>query len=188
LANRYLLVLQQMITDWNLGFVQFMGRLSRHIAENVAAATQRGSESERLLDILHSVKLLQNVEKRVIQDFGKSARLERRFEGDRVSGSVMENCLVFVVSGKLARNVDTGDGWYNPLDILKEGDWVNETIFLVDRKSHCSAEVLTEEAEILLCPIGGMRNLMSAYPEFMRSVLQHLARQLEKYQRLWMQA
>ncbi len=190
LANRYLLALQQMITDWNLDLDAFMGRLSHRIweAEKEDSALQRKSESERMVELLDEVEVLQNVDRHLIQHFAKNGRLERKFEGDRISGSVMENCLIFVAFGKVARNVDTGDGWYNTLDILKAGAWVNDTVFLTDRKTQCSAEVLTEEAEILVCPMGGVRDFVSKYPEFVRGIIKHLTRQLEKYQRLWMQA
>ena len=81
-----------------------------------------------------------------------------------------------------------GNGWYNALDILKDGAWVNETVLSSKRESNISAEVLTEEAEILMIPVPTMRDFLKGAPDFRECILQHILRQMEKYQRLWMQA
>lgn len=190
LANRYLFVLQQMLTDWNLPMDSFMERLEKRLDMDKEAEAERHKEDRaaRVQDVLSRLRLLQGTGSGFIQEFMGKSHLETRFEGDRISGAIMEENLIFIVAGKLARNIDTGDGWYNTLDILKEGDWANETIMLSDKKSHFSVEVLTEEAEILLYPLSKMNDLMVKYPQIGKNMVQHLARQMEKYQRLWVQS
>ncbi|MBQ1335821.1 MAG: Crp/Fnr family transcriptional regulator, partial [Selenomonadaceae bacterium] len=139
-------------------------------------------------DVLSRLRLLQGIGSGFIQEFMGKSHLETRFEGDRISGAIMEENLILIVAGKLARSIEAGDGWYNTLDILKEGDWANETILLPDKKAHFSVEVLTEEAEILLYPLSKMNDLMVKYPQIGKNMVQHLARQMEKYQRLWVQS
>ena len=190
LANRYLFVLQQMLTDWNLPMDSFMERLEKRLDMDKEAEAERHKEDRaaRVQDVLSRLRLLQGTGSGFLQEFMGKSHLETRFEGDRISGAIMEENLILIVAGKLARNIDTGDGWYNTLDILKEGDWANETIMLSDKKSHFSVEVLTEEAEILLYPLSEMNDLMVKYPQIGKNMVQHLARQMEKYQRLWVQS
>ena len=96
--------------------------------------------------------------------------------------------MIFVIKGKLARSIETGDGWYNTLDILKENSWVNETMLLPQRRCHMSAEVLTEQAVVLYVPLNTVQKLIIKSPHLAHNIIQHSLRQLEKYQRLWIQA
>ncbi len=190
LANRYLFVLQQMLTDWNLPMDSFMERLEKRLDMDKEAEAERHKEDRaaRVQDVLSRLRLLQGTGSGFLQEFMGKSHLETMFEGDRISGAIMEENLIFIVAGKLARSIEAGDGWYNTLDILKEGDWANETIMLSDKKSHFSVEVLTEEAEVLLYPLSKMNDLMVKYPQLGKNMVQHLARQMEKYQRLWVQS
>ena len=84
--------------------------------------------------------------------------------------------------------MENSEGWYNALDIKKENCWLNELIFLDEKKARVSVEVLTEQAKFLLIPLSSVQAVMSRHPGFAMSMLKYTARQLEKYQRLWVQS
>ena len=115
--------------------------------------------------------------------------METYFEGDRISGAEIEQNLIFVVEGKLVRSIETNDGWYKTLDIIKKNDWVNETVLLEKRRNKMSLEVLTEKAVLMIVPFEDRRYfLRGEFPDVEYKILQHSLSQMEKYQRLWVQS
>jgi hypothetical protein len=74
------------------------------------------------------------------------------------------------------------------LDIQKEGGWLNETVLLPDRKGDMALEVLTERAVILTVPLDKAHIIMDKTPLMPKCVIQYVIRQMEKYQRLWIQS
>ena len=188
LTERYLLILQQMITDWNLPVKSFVERFRQRIAQAKDGRACPPEDASVIQDVLSKLKLPQQMEEGIIQVLRKNAKLEIKFEGDRISGEDIQTKFLFVAKGKVARNIDLGDGWYNTMDILKDGDWINDTILLPEGKSTLSAEVLTEEAMIMTIALPTMQELMVKYPKLLLSMAKHLSKEVEKYRRLWMQA
>jgi CRP-like cAMP-binding protein len=74
------------------------------------------------------------------------------------------------------------------LDIRVETSWINELALLPDRKCHLSAEVLTEQVVLLMVPLSPLERLTEASPRLAQNIIQHTVRQLESYQKLWMQS
>ena len=100
----------------------------------------------------------------------------------------MEKNFVVVVSGKLVRSIDTGEGWYNTLDIVRENRWINESVFTGSEKQKMSAEVLTEKALLMVIPLNLMNNFLNETPIIRFKLLTHLVGELQKFQKLWVQA
>lgn len=188
LVKHYLLVLQQMLTDWDEKYPSFMERLQKHWLDEMGIAGKEEDSRAILQDALSKLSLLQECDNGITQLFMSGAKLYTRFEGDRISEQEIEQQMIFVIKGKLVRSIESGDGWYNTLDILKENSWVNETMLLPKRRFHVSAEVLTEQAVILAVPINTVQKLILRSPHLAQNIIQHTIRQLEKYQRLWIQA
>ena len=88
----------------------------------------------------------------------------------------------------MARSIECGDGWYNTLDILKENSWINENVILPKHKVKISAEVITEQATILVVPLVNLMSTLKKSPLLAKNIIYHVMRQLEKYQRLWIQS
>ncbi len=88
----------------------------------------------------------------------------------------------------MARNADSGDGWYNPIDIVGKNSFVNPTNFLEKRRLILSAEVLTEQAELFLVDKGAMIEILRKNPEVVLSMMNYAIGQMEKYQMLWLQS
>ena len=110
------------------------------------------------------------------------------FEGDSLPEEMLKTNLAFLVEGKVARSMENSEGWYNALDIKKENCWLNELIFLDEKMAHVSVEVLTEQAKFLLIPLVNVQAILKRHPTFAMNMLKYTARQLEKYQRLWVQS
>lgn len=188
----YDLILERMSDYWKLPFEKFM----ENVTEIIFMDPQRELEAQRrderkiILDFISTNKVLQGEDVGANTIFAESAKLIDYFEGDRIQGGILEKDLLFVVEGKVARNLDTGDGWYNALDIISKGGWINENILLKEdeRRSNIAAEVLTEQATILLIPIASFNNVLKKYPNFNKNFMKHILKQMEKYQILWMQS
>lgn len=189
-AKLYNLILQKMLVYWNSSFNDFIEDVTAKIFADIQTADEVQEQENRkiIIDFISSHKLLQGEVPGTIQAFSEAAKLATYFEGDRIGGDILNKNLVFVVSGKLARNLDSGDGWFNTLDIISKRGWLNETIFLNNHRAEISAEVLTEQAKILLLPLSNVDAVMRKYPQVVRNFMKHFLNQMEKYQLLWMQS
>ncbi len=189
LSEEYILTIQRMIADWTERAAPFTHRLEQRRAI-MREGFRDGMDysRKRVQNFLSRLPLLQECEEGIIQVFMKDARIFVRFEGDRIAEKEIEEQLVFVVEGKVYRSIETGDGWYNTLDILKENSWVNETVLLSNRRTHLAAEVLTDQATFLVIPLLSAQAILAKSPKFGQNIIQHTMRQMEKYQRLWVQS
>lgn len=188
LSRRYLLILQQMLTDWNLPYEKFIERFSNR-TKDINKEDEKENYITYLQNFVSQLELLKDVDSSIVQQILQLSKVETYFEGDRISAAEMEQNLIFVMEGKLVRSVETNDGWYKTLDIIKENGWVNETIFLEKRRNKMSAEVLTEKAVLMTAPFKEMKYfLRGTFPDIEYNVLQYSLSQMEKYQRLWIQS
>ena len=187
LSQRYILILQQMLTDWNLNYEQFINRLSNRIKE-ISKEVNKEDIMAYLQNFISQLALLQGINEGTLQKLLKIAKLSTYFEGDRISGTEIERNLIFVSEGKLVRSIETNDGWYKTLDIVKENDWINETVLLEKQRNKMSAEILTEKAILMKISVEDMKRLLAAFPNIEYKILQHVLNQMEKYQRLWIQS
>lgn len=188
LANLYNLVLRQMLVYWHAPFTDFIENIQKIAAELAAKEDTAEDASKIIIDFIYKNKILQSESTGAIGVLVENSKLLTRFEGDRIGGDILDKNLVFVVEGKLSRSLDTGDGWFNALDIIKAGGWINESVFNSNRRATISAEVLTEKATLLMIPLETFESAIRQSPALYKSVLQHVASQMEKYQMLWMQS
>ena len=188
LSRRYMMILQQMLTDWNLPYEKFIERFSNRIKE-INKEDEKENHIANLQNFISRLELLKDVDGSIFQQIVQLSKVETYFEGDRISAADMEQDLIFVMEGKLVRSIETNDGWYKTLDIIKETGWVNETIFLEKRRNKMSAEVLTEKAVLVTVPLKEIKYLLrGTLPDIEYNVLQYSLSQMEKYQRLWIQS
>ena len=185
LAKRYYIVLQQMLTDWNLDYNSFMTRLTNRLN---AEPTEKEDNIAFMQNFIFKLEILQGTGTGNLQKLLKFAKLDTYFEGDRIHENEIKNNIIFVVEGKLVRSIETGDGWYNTLDIVKEKRWINENILLPSHKVKMSAEVLTEKAILLLLPLNDMETFLSREPSVEHKLFMHVLGEMEKYQKLWIQS
>ena len=185
LARRYYIILQQMLLDWNLNYADFMDRLKDRLSVETAP---KENDDVLLTQFISKLTLLQGVTQGHLQQLIEIAKLKTYFEGDRIIGEEIENNLIFVVTGKLSRSIETGDGWYNTLDIVKENRWINETVLLKNRKVKMSAEILTDKAILVEIPLEEVEKMLKLENGVENKILMHVLSEMEKYQRLWIQS
>lgn len=188
LANIYNLILRQILVYWHAPFAEFMENIKKIAADMSAKDVSQEDERKIINDFIYKNKILQSESTGAAAILAERSKLVTRFEGDRIFGDILEKNLVFVVEGKLSRSLDTGDGWFNALDIIKKGGLLNESVFLEKRRAAISAEVLTEKATLLTIPLEIFESATRQNPALYKSVLQHVASQMEKYQVLWLQS
>lgn len=189
LVKAYLLVVQQMLTDWNLDYAAYSERLRHRLLAEKAASQSDSLESRAIMqDYLSKLALLQECDKGIIQLFMEVSRLSVRFEGDRIADDEIRENFIFLVAGRASRSIETGDGWYYTLDIQKENSWLNETILLEKQKNNMAVEILTEQAVVLTIPLPSALLILEKSPLLGQNIIKHITRQMEKYQRLWIQS
>ena len=187
LCKLYEAVLQQMLTDWNAKFQTFKESLAKRI--KMQSDVQKPTdERKRIRDFLSQLPILQGRYEGTIGLFENQAELVTHYEGDRISGDMLKKYFIFVVAGKIVRNVDTGDGWYNPLDVVKKNAFVNPANLLDKQRFTLSAEVLTEQAELLLIPRDVLIEAIRKNTEVAAAVMNFALEQMERYQSLWLQS
>ena len=186
LAQKYNLTLSQMVVNKNVGYTAFISSLyDREEAEEKAGKIDSATA---LINALSRMELFQECDQGFFQQFRGGSRLEWRFEGDRITEKELTTSAAFVVEGRLARSIETAEGWYVTMDILRENRWINDNVLSPGRMSKLSAEVLTGRAKILFVPLGVINDVLEKSPTFARNVVISITRQMEKFQKLWLQS
>ncbi len=188
LCELYNLVLQQILVDWNAKFPDFKNNLKYRIEMLQSKKTSSEDARKKTRDFLSQLPILQGRFEGTIDLFDELSTLETFYEGDRISGDVLAQKFIFVVEGKLVRSVDTGDGWYNPLDVVRRNAFINPTSFLDKPKLSLSAEVLTDQAQLLMVPRNVLLKAFTENPEIARALFRYALTQMERYQALWLQS
>jgi len=189
LCSLYMFILQQMLADWNAKYFDFRERLSARFDIKFGnEMISREDESKKIRDFLSQLPVLQGKYEGTINLFEKHAEIITCYEGDRISGDLLKKFFVFVINGKLVRNVDTGDGWYNPIDIVSKNAFINPTNLLEKQKLILSAEILSEQAEILTIPHDILIEILRKNPEVAISIMNYALERMERWQMLWLQS
>ena len=189
LCGLYKFILKQILVDWDAKYDYFKTRVLNRIEMQLEMEKNTPeNEAIKIRDFLAQLPILQGRFEGSIDLFANKGEIITYFEGDRLSGKILNEKFIFVVSGKLARNADSGDGWYNPIDIIGKNSFVNPTNFLEKRRLILSAEVLTEQAELFLVDKSAMIEILRKNPEVALSVMNYAIGQMEKYQMLWLQS
>ena len=187
LCEMYKSVLEQVIFNWNEKFSYFKEQLAARIDMNLNVQSAE-DEKKKIRKFILQLPLLQGYSEKTIGLFDEQPKLVTYYEGDRLPNFLLRKYLIFVAEGKLVRNVDTGDGWYNPLDIVGKNSFVNPVNILNKQRFALSAEILTEQAELLLISRDLFMKIVRENPEVAVSLINHVLEQMEKYQILWLQA
>ncbi len=187
LCALYEAVIQQVLTDWNAKFATFKEKLAKRI--DLQSDTKDATDERKIIrDFISQLPILQGRYEGTIGLFENQAELITRYEGDRLSGDMLKENFVFVVSGKLVRNVDAGDGWYNPIDVIGKNAFVNPTNLLDKQRLTLSAEVLTDKVDLVLIPRAVLIENIRNNSEVALSVMNYALEQMERYQVLWLQS
>ena len=189
LYRLYLLILKQLISDWNLPFVDFMSRINDRVGIQLETEViPPENDHKRIRNFLSQLSILQGHFAGTIGLFEDTAKLITYYEGDRISGDMLNQNFIFVADGLLSRNIDTGDGWYNALDIIEKNSFVNPTSLLDKQMYKVSAAVLTDQAELLLIPRDVFTEVLKKNSEIALSIMKYALEQMQRWQTIWLQA
>ena len=189
LCALYEVVLKQMLVDWNAKYADFVARLEQRMDLQLEQTSiARVDDKKKIRDFLAQLPILQGRFAGTIGLFDDYAELVTLYEGDRISGDMLAKNFIFVITGKLARNMDAGDGWYTPIDIVARNGFVNPANLLDKQRLILSAEVLTEQAELLTISHDVMIDTLRKNPEVALSMMTFALEQMERWQLLWLQS
>ena len=189
LFSLYIIILQQIIDDWDDTFKNFKNHFSERIkiqseAENITEEENR----KKFINFLSQLPILQGRLSGTMKFFENQSKLVTYYEGDRISGDIFKENFIFVADGILSRNIDTGDGWYNTLDIIEKNCFINPSNLLERQRFKLSVTVLTEQADLLLVPHDVLIETMRKNAEVAILIVNYAMEQLESYQIIWTQA
>ncbi|MBR1647623.1 MAG: hypothetical protein IJ685_12745 [Selenomonadaceae bacterium] len=187
LCELYKFILQQTLTDWDENYSEFMARLENRIEinrqpEEISDELKR----KKIRNFLGQLSILQGRLEGTIDLFDSCAELVTLYEGDTIPAEMFDENFIFVADGILSRNADTGDGWYNTLDIIEKNSFVNPTYLLDERPFKISATVLSDSAELLTIPHDTFTEILSRNVEVTFSVMNYALEQMGRYQSLWL--
>ena len=141
---------------------------------------------KKIRNFLGQLPILQGRLEGTIDLFDGCAQLVTLYEGDRIPDETIDKNFIFVADGILSRNADTGDGWYNTLDIIEKNTFVNPTYLLDERPFKISATVLSDTAELLTLPHDTFIEILLRNVEVTFSVMNYALEQMGRYQSLWL--
>lgn len=188
LANRYKLMLEQMLLKWDSSAEILLERFATRLdLQEIDAQARQESLRARTKEFLYQLPLLENSTD-VVNMLFEAGVVVTKYLGDRISGEEIDSQGIFVMEGKLARYMDAGDGWYNMLSLVKKNGMLNELVLLDKRKANISAEVLTDTAVLFEIPVDKLNYILMKDIVFKNRIFQHTLKELERYQRMWVQS
>ncbi|MBR3722893.1 MAG: hypothetical protein IKN12_09030 [Selenomonadaceae bacterium] len=189
LVERFFQVILQMMTDYNLPMSMFLARLAKRFEAEENKETDIPNLALYLNYEITGIEIFKGLHHgEDITYIQRNTALKTFFEGDRISGKELKDSFVFVLKGRIARNVDTGDGWYVTLDILKDRSFLNATSFLEKPRLPISLEVLTDEAQIIFIKKEAVEKIAQKDYNLCKSIITYALGEMEKYQYLWIQS
>ena len=139
----------------------------------------------KIQDVVSQIQILQGIDKGTLQLFLPIARLDMRFEGDRISEEEMARNFIIVTDGMVNHNIDAGDGWFNTLDMVTAGLPLNEAVLIENRRCKLAAEVVSETATLLIVPLEEMNKILKRAPQLWQNIARHALSEMENYQSIW---
>ncbi len=187
LCDMYKLILQLLLVDWNMNYLEFVEQLRSKVEMQLRTEKSSKDDRQQIHDFFSQLPILQGYGEETSNLFEENAKLVTLYEGDRISNEMLKANVVFVLDGILSRNADTGDGWYNTLDIIEENTFVNPTHLLEKQPFKLSATVLTYQAELVTIPHEAFVEILRKNSEITLAIMNYALEQMSRYQTLWLQ-
>ena len=184
LTDRYFLTLKTLLSHLEQPIALLKERLTKRMASYISQAKEELT-ARRLAEYLDSLPLFHDLGEERLLRLAQAAKLRTYFDGDQILMGHDTGQLYFLRSGRVARHMDPGTGWFSLLDAAKEGRLLNETAFLANCRSRIMGEVLSDEATVLTLPLPQTIDLLKRNDDFSSRFFQHILGEMEKYQRRW---
>ncbi|MBR2216561.1 MAG: hypothetical protein IJ849_12520 [Selenomonadaceae bacterium] len=185
LAKRYLNSLWTILTDWRQPLAKAAPR-----REELPPAPRRaevGDKAARIKKALAGLEFFGGIGLTALDRLATGADFKVMLEGDRLGEADLTGKAFFLLTGRVARSLDPGDGWYYFLDMMKEGGLTNEMALLSSRQSKLALEVISEEARFLTVNLADVRWVINEEAAIAKRLIHRLLKLVEQYQRRWVQ-
>lgn len=184
LMDRYATVLHLLLANW----LTDAGKVRRLLAveESRPAVDIREKQVSELTGFLHSVPILEGISAAALASLAAQTEIIAYLENDRiVPSSRTGNKILLVMHGKVCRNRDSG-GWLSLLDIVSERQLIDEYVFQTGERGQLVAEALSSRVVVAAIPLSAWQEIADREPALVRQVINHLTRELDKYQKRWL--
>ena len=188
LANQYKLMLEQMLLKWDSSLGSLLERFASRV-DLMQNDVQAKQESVRAMtrEFLYQLPFLEGSSD-IVDALVEAGAVVTKYLGDRISGEEIDSQGIFVMEGKLARYMDAGDGWFNLLNLVKKNSMLNEMVLLGKRQSNISAEVLSDRVTLFELSLDKFNDILMGDAAFKNRIFQHVLKELERYQRMWVKS
>lgn len=183
LFRRYITTLHTMLLHME-GQVASFGQSLKVRLESMQETAAELTE-KRLIAYIKELPFFRGILEEKLYKLARAAKVRTYFENDQIIMNHELGMMYFLLEGRVARLMDPGSGWYNMLDVAKEGRVLNETVVMEKCKSSIMGEVVSEKARILVLPLPMIMDLGIESQSFRKAFFQHVMGEMEKYQRRW---
>lgn len=189
LINRFFRIILQMVTDYNMPVSTCLSRFTERLKTEESKKVERANLSLYIRYAIASVDIFADLSREDVEIVQRNAEIKTYFEGDRISGEELVKNFVILTKGRAVRNVDTGDGWYRTLDIVKERSILNMTMGVLEKpRLPMAIEILIDESEAVFIKRDSLISLIRKNSLVGKNLLVHALKEMEKYQYLWIQS
>ena len=188
LSACYRQILHTLLQDWEHSVYS----LKKDIAKAVGRLFETNTKAtvwqlEEICAFLQQTDFFAALSRDRLQKLAAAAKVCTYLENDTLQQYIDgQRQMMFVLQGKIVRNLDAGNGWFKMLDVLGEKQLLNVYAFLPDSRVKLLAEVYTDKAEVLFLPAALVWQVLTEEPQAMQALVQYLLRELNKYQRYWL--
>lgn len=133
--------------------------------------------------------LFADASRQTLRELAAASVVKSYLENDTVQQSIAgQPQLLFLWKGTVVRNLNAGTGWFNLLDVKREGALLNAYSFLPETEARLLLEVFTEKAEILFIPMKTLKDCMRSDAQVSQNLISYILRELVKYQQRWIKS
>ena len=183
LCRRYAMTLHTMLLHMDNKVTAFGQSLKLRVdslRESTAELTEK-----RIISYIMELPFFAGTIEEKLYKLARASKVRTYFENDQIIMNHDLGIMYFLLEGRVARLMDPGSGWYNMLDVAREGRILNETVMMENCKSSLMGEVVSEKARVLMVPLPQIMDLRAESASFRKKIFQHIMGEMEKYQRRW---
>ena len=156
LAKYYETVLHSFLAHWEHSFEEFELSLHDHLGGVRGNKLDANIKQQKRMNFFSQQELFQELPKQYLKTLAATAQLKTYLENDIIPVVDMEDALLFIMEGTVARSLDHATSIL-PLDVQKENSWINENVLFPERKFKLSLQVVSEKAHIISLPVSAVR-------------------------------
>lgn len=184
LLHQYVYTLHCLLNSWTESVHGLKALLGKRVLYSPAAVPQANEKEWE--GFLASMELFFGQPPYRLKELLENARVTVYLENDTIlAARHQQSEMLFVMSGKVVRSRDAGDGWMNMIDIQGPGSLLNE-LALLESESVLSLEAASERVTILAVPLENFQRLVGQENGIGIPFAKHLLKELDKYQKRWL--